>query len=169
MPKGGNSYGNRVAIVPFNAMFNRMGYRGRATVRTPLGRVNYSTGSDMAEAKIINKLRELHERSKSYPNLTIDRNLYKILCDREIFLLAYQKLRSKPGNMAKGTEPETLDGTSTIMIDNLIEKLKNESYQFSAGRRVHIPKKSGGTRPLTIASPRDKLVQEAMRMIIEAI
>lgn len=123
----------------------------------------------MAEAKIVNKLRELHERSKKYPNDVIDRNLYKLLCDQEIFLLAYQKLRSKPGNMTKGSVPETLDGISSVSINNLIEKLKDESFQFSAGRRVQIPKLSGGNRPLTIASPRDKLVQEAVRMILEAI
>ena len=169
LPKGGNSYGNRVAIVPFNAMFNRMGYRGRATVRTYLSKRSYCTGRAMAEAKIITKLRELHERSKNYPNLSIDRNLYKILCGKEILLLAYQKLRSNPGNMTKGSVPETLDGISTITINNLIAKLKDESFRFSAGRRVQIPKASGGLRPLTIASPRDKLVQEAMRMILEAI
>jgi retron-type reverse transcriptase len=123
----------------------------------------------MAEAKIIKKLRELHERSKAYPHLILDRNLYKILCDREIYLLAYQKLRSNPGNMTQGSTPETLDGMSTKLIDSLIEKLEDESFQFSAGRRVSIPKKSGGTRPLTMASPRDKLVQEAMRLILEAI
>lgn len=123
----------------------------------------------MVESKIIKKLRELHERSRMNPNHVIDRNLYKILCDKEIFLLSYQKLRSKPGNMTKGTVPETLDGISAGTIDNLINKLKDESFQFSAGRRVQIPKKSAGTRPLTIASPRDKLVQESMRMILEAI
>lgn len=150
-------------------MFNRLGYRGRATVRTYLSKRSYCTGRAMAEAKIITKLRELHGRSKNYPNLSIDRNLYKILCDKEILLLAYQKLRSNPGNMTKGSVPETLDGISTITINNLIAKLKDESFRFSAGRRVQTPKASGGLRPLTIASPRDKLVQEAMRMILEAI
>ena len=146
-----------------------MGYRGRATVRIHLSKLSYSTGSGKVETKITKELRELHERSIKYPNLVVDRNLYNILCDKEIFLLAYQKLRSKPGNMTRGTVPETLDGMSTGTIDNLIEKLKDETFQFSAGRRVQIPKLSNGTRPLTIASPRDKLVQESMRMILEAI
>lgn len=140
MPKGSNSYGNRVAIVPFNAMFNRMGYRGRATIKTYLGILNYSTGSDRAEAKIVKKLRELHERSTLYPNQVIDKDLYKILCDKEILLLAYPKLRSKPGNMTEGSVPETLDGMSAVTIDNLVNKLKDESFQFSAGRRIQITK-----------------------------
>ena len=146
-----------------------MGYRGRVTVRTDLGKLNYSTGSDTVESKIIKKLRELHERSNNNPESVIDRNLYKLLCDKEILWLAYQKLRSRPGNMTKGTTPETLDGMSTRVVENLVAKLKDESFQFTASRRVQIPKNSGGTRPLTVASLRDKLVQETMRMILEAI
>lgn len=35
---------------------------------------------------------------------------------------------------------------------------------------MHIPKGRGrGTRPLTVASPRDNLVQEALRMILEPL
>lgn len=146
-----------------------MGYRGRDTVRTPLCKLNYSTGRDIAEAKIVKKLRELHERSKLFPDIAIDRNLYKMLCDKEILLLFYEKLISKPGNMTKGSVPETLDGTSNTMINNLIETLEDESFQFGPGIRVQIPLKSGGTRPLFVTSPKDKLVQEAMRLVLEAI
>ena len=46
---------------------------------------------------------------------------------------------------------------------------KEEEFQFKPARRVHIPKSNGSTRPLAIASPKDKIVQEAMRMILEAI
>lgn len=55
------------------------------------------------------------------------------------------------------------------VIERIIEKLKDNSFKFCPGRRVEIPKASGGTRPLTIAPPRDKLVQEVMRMILEVI
>ena len=48
--------------------------------------------------------------------------------------------------------------------------MKDESFTFKPGRRVQIPKAdSPKTRPLTIAPPRDKIVQEVMRMILEAI
>jgi retron-type reverse transcriptase len=55
------------------------------------------------------------------------------------------------------------------VIDGIIAKLKDNSFRFSAGRRVEIPKPNGKKRPLTIAPPRDKLVQEVMRLILEAI
>lgn len=48
--------------------------------------------------------------------------------------------------------------------------MKDESFQFSPGRRIQIPKPGKtSTRPLTIAPPRDKIVQEVMRMILEVI
>jgi retron-type reverse transcriptase len=48
--------------------------------------------------------------------------------------------------------------------------MKDGSFQFNPGRRVMIPKPgSSSTRPLTIAPPRDKVVQEVMRMILEVI
>lgn len=71
--------------------------------------------------------------------------------------------------MTPGINPETLDGCSHMVLETFVEKIKSEAFEFQPGRRVQIPKASGGSRPLTIASPRDKLVQEAMRMILETV
>ena len=131
---------------------------------------SYSTGrASIHEVNIINKLKDLHLRSEKYPNLPIDRNLYKLMCNIDILKLAYERLKSKPGQMTPGINPETLDGISIEKLETIIEKLKSEKFQFQAGRRILIPKTSGGTRSLTIVSPMDKLVQEAMRLILEAI
>lgn len=88
---------------------------------------------------------------------------------KETLEMAYQSLKSKPGQMTPGVNPETLDGMSSIVVETMTDKLKSESFEFQPGRRVQIPKASGGMRPLTVAPPRDKLVQEAMRMVLEAI
>jgi nicotine oxidoreductase len=86
-----------------------------------------------------------------------------------MYILAYNKLKSNPGNLTQGIIPETLDGISNEWIQETIESLKNESFQFKPGRRIEIEKSNGGKRPLTIATPRDKIIQEIMRMILEAI
>lgn len=118
---------------------------------------------------IIKKLEDLFSRSKSNPNLQIDRDLYKLVCSVDLLRAAYDKLKSNPGQMTPGVNPETLDGMSLEVIENMSKKLKSEEFDFHPGRRVQIPKNSGGTRPLTVASPRDKMVQEAMRMVLEAV
>ena len=71
--------------------------------------------------------------------------------------------------MTKGVDGKTIDGMSLNRIDKLIEKLKDESYQPNPSRREYIPKKNGKMRPLGIPSFDDKLVQEVLRMILEAI
>jgi RNA-directed DNA polymerase len=55
------------------------------------------------------------------------------------------------------------------MIIQLQNKLRTQSYQFSPVRIVEIPKPKGGTRPLGIATVADRVVQTAMKIVIEPI
>lgn len=95
--------------------------------------------------------------------------LYKLITNHTTLITAYNNIKSNPGNMTSGMDKETLDGVSNDYIESLSNKLQSEKFQFRPARRVHIPKAKGGTRPLAIASPRDKIVQEAMRMVLETI
>jgi retron-type reverse transcriptase len=172
LPKGRNSYGNRVTIVPdFNQyVTGNTVRRGSVTSMSSLGLKNYSTGSALtSEVKIIKKLKGLYLRSQNSPQTPIDRKLYNLMCDIDILKLAYENLKSKPGQMTPGVNPETLDGISLETLELISKQIKDESFIFKPGRRILIAKASGGTRPLTIGSPRDKIVQEAMRLILEAI
>lgn len=62
-----------------------------------------------------------------------------------------------------------IDHMSISRIEKLIISLKDESYQPIPSRRVYIPKKNGKKRPLGIPTFNDKLLQEVVRMILEAI
>jgi len=86
-----------------------------------------------------------------------------------MFLIAYDRLKSNPGMMTRGLSPETLDGLSSEWIDKVIQELRDESFQFKPARRIMIPKANGKMRPLTIASPRDKIVQQVMYKILMPI
>lgn len=86
-----------------------------------------------------------------------------------MYAVAYQKIYANEGNMTQGSDGQTIDGMSLQRIDSLIEALKDESYQPVPSRRVYIPKKNGKMRPLGIPSFNDKLVQEVLRMVLEAI
>ena len=95
--------------------------------------------------------------------------LYRVLFNEEMFYVAYQNIYSKTGNMTAGADGKTIDGMSIDRVEQLIGSLKNETYQPNPSKRTYIPKKNGKKRPLGIPSFDDKLVQEVVRMILEAI
>lgn len=95
--------------------------------------------------------------------------LYRVLFNKEMFYIAYQNIYAKPGNMTKGSDGKTIDEMSLERIDNIIDMLRNETYQPNPSRRTYIDKKNGKKRPLGIPSFDDKLVQEVIRMMFEAI
>ena len=115
-------------------------------------------------ARVLNSLTK-HSQTTEY---RFER-LYRILFNEEMYYLAYQRIYAKPGNMTQGADGETIDRMSLPRIEKLILSLKDESYSPQPSRRVHIPKKNGKTRPLGVPSFDDKLVQEVVRMVLEAI
>ena len=94
--------------------------------------------------------------------------VYRSLFSEDLFLAAYDKIARNRGALTVGTENDTADGMSRERIQRIIEKLRNERFNFRPARRIQIPKKSGGTRPLGIPNFTDKLVQEVLRMVLEA-
>ena len=54
-------------------------------------------------------------------------------------------------------------------LTDLVERMKRKAYHPKPARRVEIPKDNGKTRPLSIYCYEDKLVQEAIKRIIEAV
>lgn len=97
------------------------------------------------------------------------RRLYRNLYNPEFYLQAYYNIYGKPGNMTPGTDGQTIDGMGMERIGKLIESLKDHSYRPNPARRTYIKKKNGKMRPLGIPSFDDKLVQEIVRMLLEAI
>ena len=95
--------------------------------------------------------------------------LYRILFNEQMFFVAYQRMYAKPGNMTPGTDGKTEDEMSIDRINKLIESIKDETYSPNPAKRIYIPKKNGKMRPLGIPSFEDKLVQEVVRMVLEAI
>lgn len=117
----------------------------------------------MRTAKTI--LTVIHERGKQDKPLE---RVYKLLFNRELYLIAYAKLYPNNGAMTKGVSEETIDGMSIQKIDMIIEQLRRETYYWRPARREYIPKKNGKHRPLGIPVWSDKLLQEVIRMILEA-
>lgn len=159
LPKGRKSYGNGALIVGRARYYSTEG--GQASSRSSVKEVLKPTGSDLLMA--------LRNRNVANKEL-VNNNLIHIISNLDVLVLAYELIKSNPGNMTKGITSETLDGlnlTSLVKISNL---LKAGQWSFSPGRRVWIPKPGKSSkRPLGISSPREKIVQKAIQLVLEAI
>jgi nicotine oxidoreductase len=110
-------------------------------------------------------IRKLNGENREWVN----DDLYRLMLRKDMYVLAYERLKSIPGNMTSGTDDETLDGFSEEEIDRLIEQMRDESYRCKPVRESFIPKANGKLRRLGIPCPRDKIVQEVVRIILEAV
>ena len=113
-------------------------------------------------------LKSLTEMSKNetYRFQRLYRNLY----NPEFYWLAYKNIYANDGSMTAGADGTTIDGMSDERIERIILSLRDRSYQPKPARREYIAKKnSDKKRPLGIQSGNDKLVQEAVKMILESI
>jgi len=76
----------------------------------------------------------------------INHDLYRLLYKPDLYILAYERIKSKPGNMTPGTDGATLDGFSLDQIDALIQELRTEQFRFQPSRTTFIPKPNGKLR-----------------------
>lgn len=91
----------------------------------------------------------------------------QILFDRKI-KTAWENVKVNKG--AGGIDEETLESYEKNLeenLENLLMKLRAKDYVPSPVRRVYIPKKNGKKRPLGIPTIEDRIVQQALRNVLE--
>jgi group II intron reverse transcriptase/maturase len=115
------------------------------------------------------KLENLREANTKDTNL-VNTQVIDIMTDVDILIAAYTELKSSPGKLPSGPDSETLNGLDKVWFDKLKKDLRTNAFQFRAAIRIEKPTAPGiGTRALSIASPRDKIVQGAMLLVLGAI
>jgi len=108
----------------------------------------------------------IQERGKQ--GLPLER-VYRLLFQRDLYLMAYGKIYRNAGATTRGSTAETVDEMSLQKIDTIIEALRSERYRWTPTRRVYIEKKnSTKKRPLSMPTWSDKLLQEVIRLILES-
>jgi group II intron reverse transcriptase/maturase len=96
--------------------------------------------------------------------------IIRIIANPLFLLECYKIIKSKPGNLSPGTIPETLDGIDEVWFKKTADELLIGRYQFKPARQVLIPKKVANTfRPINISSPREKIVQKALQLLLTSI
>lgn len=93
--------------------------------------------------------------------------VYRQLYQPELYLRAYGRIYRNSGAMTPGSTVETVDAMSLDKINRIISIIRRESWRWSPAKRTYIPKKKG-KRPLGLPTWSDKLVQEALRILLEA-
>jgi group II intron reverse transcriptase/maturase len=119
--------------------------------------------SEMRDAETV--LGIVHERGKQ--GLPLE-DVYRLLYNPHLYMLAYGRLYRNKGAMTPGVTGETVDGMALEKIRLIIESIRHEQYRWTPVKRVYIQKKNGKKRPLGMPTWSDKLVQEVMRLILEA-
>jgi RNA-directed DNA polymerase len=99
-------------------------------------------------------------------------DLFSLICDRDWLRLAHDHVARNAGSKTAGCDGLDMSGFDRDLEGNLQrlrESLQSETFEACPVRRVNIPKSNGKVRPLGIPSMADRIVQEAVRMVLELI
>ncbi|MDI3284809.1 group II intron reverse transcriptase/maturase [Polyangium sp. 15x6] len=91
------------------------------------------------------------------------------LIDGPALARAYRRMRKDAAVGVDGVTKEQYGLDLERNLQGLHERLRSKRYRHQPVRRVHIPKDKGKTRPIGISAFEDKLVQDAVREVLEAI
>jgi RNA-directed DNA polymerase len=97
--------------------------------------------------------------------------LYVHVCKRETLWEAYRL--AKRNNGAPGIDGVTFEAVEAEGVEGFLDRLREElvqqSYRPQRARKVEIPKEGGKVRLLSIPTIRDRVVQGALKLILEPI
>ena len=123
---------------------------------------NASTLEDMSP-----ELRKGVERAQHEPEGRLHARAH--LIDVPALARAYRRMRSDAAVGVDGVTKEQYGQDLERNLQELHARLKAKQYRHQPLRRVHIPKAQGKTRPMGMAAFEDKVVQDAVREVLEAI
>ena len=115
--------------------------------------------------------RKLSKRAEEEPNHRFG-DLYSLLYNMDWLREAHKHVNTNAGRETAGIDGKTMRRFNENLDENLgrvREHLRAKTFEPVPVRRVFIPKENGKRRPLGIPSITDRIVQEALRMILEPI
>lgn len=147
---------------------------GAVRSNSPGGRLSVDPGSEMALVATAGSVRELQRKlwvaAKRSPGRRFHALFDRIWRD-DVLLEAWERVRRNKG--AAGVDGVTLAAVQEYgvarMLAELARDLRAGVYRPAPVRRVEIPKPQGGVRPLGIPVVRDRVCQQAARLVVEPI
>ena len=126
-----------------------------------------------AKLRVLSIQRKLHQWSKTNSERRFD-DLYNLVCDRATLLAAWERVRSNRGSRTAGLDGwtrwhiEQRVGVAPF-LEELRSQLKARTYRPTPVRERGIPKRGGKMRYLGIPTIRDRVVQMALKLVLEPI
>ena len=114
------------------------------------------------------EMKHLHKLAKENPSKRFNHLWENLICS-EWLAQAWEEIRRHKGSQTAGVDNTNAIDVDMTLIDNLAEELKTRKYRPKPVRRVHIPKATGKTRPLGIPTIKDRIVQQALRMLLDPV
>ncbi len=112
-----------------------------------------------------NVIRVMHSLGEKQRPIT---RAYRQLYNENLYISAYSRLYANQGALTPGVTEETVDGMSMSKIRKIITQLKTETYRWKPVKRSYIQRKDGRRRPLGLPTWSDKLVEEVIRIMLNA-
>jgi group II intron reverse transcriptase/maturase len=125
----------------------------------------------MCPTKMAQKQHTLAQTARANPGHRFT-NLYRLLHWGDWIRASADNVLARPGSSTAGVDGKTRDYFKDHyeeQIASLVAALKRKTYEPQPVRRVYIPKGDGRQRPLGIPALRDRIVQEAIRAILDPI
>ena len=122
----------------------------------------------MEQSKLVERL-EGYRRRNNADHCYVNGDLYRLFYNRDLYIIAYNSVKSNDGAETSGADGTSLHGFCEEWITELIASMRDESYQPQPNRTTMIAKSNGKMRKLGFPNGKDKLVQEAVRIILECI
>lgn len=132
--------------------------------------VTADDGSMHAEEKVRDLQRKLYRAAKAQPQKTFG-VLYDKVCSAEVLRAGWERVRRNRGSA--GIDGQTIEAVEAGGVEAFLVEIRQElhagKYRPKPVRRVFIPKPDGRQRPLGIPRVKDRVVQAAVRIVIEPL
>jgi RNA-directed DNA polymerase len=128
---------------------------------------------EMAEVRVLGIQRKLHKWASDDQARRFD-DLHNLVCDPATLLLAWHRVRGNRGSRSAGVDGQTAFHVEQVLgveqfLDRLREQLRSGSYRPVPVRERMIPKRGGKRRRLGIPTVADRVVQAALKIVLEPI
>ncbi len=127
----------------------------------------------VAQVRVLEIQRKLHKWAQDDRDRRFS-DLHNLVCDPATLMVAWTRVRANRGSRSAGVDGQSAHYVEQVLgvqrfLTELREELRSGSYRPLPVKERMIPKRGGRLRRLGIATVRDRIVQAAVKLVLEPI